>query len=78
MEFDRSPASTRSSRMSSSVSSVTSSPSSQRISGAALKRLQKEFKSFVTSPPPGLELDDDTVSGNVEMLSYCETPCTIL
>ena len=35
----------------------------QKVSGAALKRLQKEFKSFVSSPPPGLELDEDTLSG---------------
>jgi len=46
-----------------SMSSSTSSSSSQKISGAALKRLQKEFKSFITSPPPGLELDDETISG---------------
>ena len=54
-----------------SVNSTMSSPpeqhsssSSGKISGAALKRLQKEFKSFMTSPPPGLELDEETQSGD--------------
>ena len=36
---------------------------SQKVTGAALKRLQKELKSFVSSPPPGLELDEETLSG---------------
>ena len=35
----------------------------QKVTGAALKRLQKELKSFVSSPPPGLELDEETLSG---------------
>ena len=52
----------------SSSSNTTSSTSMasdyQKISGAALKRLQKEFKSFVTSPPDGLELDQDTLTGD--------------
>ena len=50
----------------SSMSSAhQSSPSSQKyqISGAALKRLQKEFKSFAASPPDGLALDETTLSG---------------
>jgi len=50
--------------MNSSLQNSTSaSASTQKISGAALKRLQKEYKSFVTSPPPGLELDEETMSG---------------
>ena len=36
---------------------------SQKVTGAALRRLQKELKSFVASPPPGLELDEETLSG---------------
>ena len=36
---------------------------SYKVTGAALKRLQKELKSFVASPPPGLELDEETLSG---------------
>ena len=44
-------------------SSVSMANECQKISGAALKRLQKEFKSFVTCPPEGLQLDEDTRSG---------------
>ena len=42
-----------------SATSHTTEKAEQKVSGAALKRLQKEFKSFVSSPPPGLELDED-------------------
>jgi len=52
-------------------SNNSSSPSSShsqtehtpQISGPALKRLQKEFKSFLADPPAGLELHSDTVNG---------------
>ena len=55
-----------------SSSASTASPSSSQsqadttpqISGPALKRLQKEFKSFVADPPAGLELHSDTVNGD--------------
>jgi ubiquitin-conjugating enzyme E2 W len=33
------------------------------ISGPALKRLQKEMKSFMTESPPGLSLHEDTLAG---------------
>ena len=46
-----------------SATSHNTEKAEQKVSGAALKRLQKEFKSFVSSPPPGLELDEDTLSG---------------
>ena len=32
-----------------------------KISGPALKRLQKEFQSFATSPPDGLRLCEETL-----------------
>ena len=35
-----------------------------KISGPALKRLQKEFKSFATEPPEGLRLSEETVAGD--------------
>ena len=34
-----------------------------RISGPALKRLKKEFQSFATDPPDGLELSEETMKG---------------
>ena len=34
------------------------------ISGPALKRLQKEFQSFATDPPAGLELCEQTLKGD--------------
>ena len=35
----------------------------KQISGPALKRLQKEFQSFVTNPPDGLQLCQQTLKG---------------
>ena len=34
-----------------------------KISGPALKRLKKEFQSFATEPPDGLELSEETLKG---------------
>ena len=58
------PISSSSSSSNSSPGSSMSSGGYQKITGAALKRLQKEMKSFVSSPPDGLELDEETLQGN--------------
>jgi ubiquitin-protein ligase len=38
--------------------------SRDKISGPALKRLQKEFKAFAAEPPEGLRLTDETLAAD--------------
>ena len=40
------------------------SSSRDKISGPALKRLQKEFKSFAAEPPEGLRLAEETLAAD--------------
>ena len=51
-------------------------PKSPQISGPALKRLQKEMRSFVMDPPDGLQLVREEEGGNLGVWQVLTCTCT--